>query len=579
MVYPLPAFPDGELVNPFVRRVNEMHDFASFQQLSRRFLARKPGLDGMPSCLAEFHASVGHLYCDIHTLLQRHTHYHYYCRGLPDSRVAEQRARLLGKLHGPVRLCRLPVMLTPSEGEYLVCPECERESVAVYGFGYVHRVHVAPFVSVCARHRRPLDSSSRQGLLFDQYCRSTPTEYQLSKAVEFANRSIECIEDDIVGGLYQKSCVRQSLTDSGWITASGRMRLDALIDTFVCFYSGAFVDIRLMLLTSSHEHVGNALRALMRDDRAMHPAWCILMAWFARDCSFASLVSRKAIEQVSEQADAGHAPAVDAGTVRNLLSQHGTLTKVAEVLHTSVHQVSLLCRLAGIESSVRSKVLDDSMLESIVTLLKAGKKPVDVSRVTRLSITTIYRVIAAIPDLAFPRDHAALDRIEKTKQAWLALVEQFPHEGVSSLRRRDPASYARLRRAAHPWLKQHSPRDVRCRPRATPVRNVTLLRILGVAAKVASSRFRNGAGRPVRSSSFRMWTSLGLSEYAWNSSSLAAGAHTELEARRDFLMNRVRWALRKSSVQDGMPVWRMAKATGLRKSTIEQLILGTHGSK
>src|SRR4051794_10574716 len=163
-----------------------MHELSSIRPLCHQLLARKTGLDCMPSCLEEFHSSIGHLFCDIDTLLARHTHYHYYCRGLPADKKEEQRRRLLGKVAGPVRLCRLPVLFTPSEGEYMVCPECRIQTVKSYGFEFVHRSSVAPFVSVCSLHGRPLETSAKQGLLFDQMCRSAATSYQLSRAFEFA---------------------------------------------------------------------------------------------------------------------------------------------------------------------------------------------------------------------------------------------------------------------------------------------------------------------------------------------------------------------------------------------------------
>lgn len=562
--YPLTAFPDGELVNPFLRRISEMHELPSIRRLCRQLLARKTGLDCMPSCLDEFHSTIGHLFCDINTLVARHTHYHYYSRGLPADKKGEQRQRLLGKFDGPVRLCRLPVLFTPSEGEYIVCPDCRIRAVKSLGFEFVHRNSVAPFVSACSLHGRPLEVASKQALLFDQTCRSMPTRYQLLQACEFARRTAECVEDDLLGAVYQRENVKQTLRDARWVTDGGRLRLAELIVTFEKFFSNSFADIRLSILTSSREQLNNALRTLMREDRALHPVWCILIAWFAQECSFAARARRV------ESATAARHVVPDNDCIRELLTQLGSLSKVAATLKLDVRKLTLKCRLAGIDVSARPKILDDSQLEFVVASLKRGDKPTDISRSTRLSLATIYRVMAAIPGLTFPRRLGTTGRIEQAKKVWLSLRRRYPNDGVALLRHRAPAIYARLWRGAREWLVEQSPAETNRRPRPIRTRDAALLRIVDAATRTASTRCRYANKRSVRCSQYRMRIDLGLSEYAWNTSSSAAGTERLVEIRTEHVANRIRGATRKLRSQRDVPVLRLAKEAGLRKSTVTQ---------
>lgn len=139
-------FPDGETVNSLLSRLADFRNDCSLTAMSRQLLARGEGLDDMPSRLDNFYTRIGHLFGDRKLLEARHTLLQYWLLGLPPEKHATQRARLWSQCSGPIRLARLPVMLAPSEGRHLVCPECAEEALDQYGFAFVHRRNVAPFV-------------------------------------------------------------------------------------------------------------------------------------------------------------------------------------------------------------------------------------------------------------------------------------------------------------------------------------------------------------------------------------------------------------------------------------------------
>jgi hypothetical protein len=516
----------------------------------------------MPSCLAEFYSSIGHLYCSVETLLGRHTHLDYYCRGLPQNRIDEQRKRVLGKLPGPVRLCRLPVLFTPSEGEYLVCADCRRAASTQYPFEYVHRNHVAPFVTVCGLHGRPLESPGAQGLLFDQLCRASPTRNQLLHAIEFAKRTADCIDDGLFGMRYRKDDVRSALAGAGWIAESGRVHLAQLIDEFQLFFVSSFSDERLSLLIRSRESVERALRALMRPDRAVHPAWCILFAWFAQECSHWQCTSTTRARP--------HVALPDDHVIRELLEQHGSLNRAARAVGVDPHRLSLRCRIVGIPFVPRVRVIDEHQLHAMTSLLRKGGRPDEIARTMRVSIATVYRVLAASPDLQSPARQAVDKRVTVAKRHWLSLCRRVPTAGVTNLRAKAPAAYAQLRRNAPSWLSNHSPRAQRSPRHAGATRCVELVRTLSLAANLAAADCHQSNRPPLRRSRCRLQRMLGISEYALESSEGTAMSASLLESRDRAITNRVDWAGRRLATGVASPAWRLGKVAGLRSATVER---------
>ncbi|MBO7811051.1 TniQ family protein [Burkholderia pseudomallei] len=277
-------FPDGETVNSLLSRLADFRNDCSLRTMSQQLLARGAGLDDMPSRLNNFYTHIGHLFGDRRLLEERHTLLQYGLLGLPPEKHAMQRARLWSQCSGPIRLARLPVMFAPSDGLLLVCPECAEEALDQYGFAFVHRRNVAPFVHTCPLHFCEMRSTAGQASLFDVLCRLHSSRRQFRDTVEFAVRSTSCVEDSNSTSRYSKAAVIATLRQSQWLNENDRVRVTEFIRTFVSFFRNRFDDRRLEALVSGHEYVAAALRALMRNDRALHTVWCILFAWFAEYC-------------------------------------------------------------------------------------------------------------------------------------------------------------------------------------------------------------------------------------------------------------------------------------------------------
>lgn len=277
-------FPDGETVNSLLSRLADFRNDCTLRTMSQQLLARGAGLDDMPSRLDNFYTHIGHLFGDRKLLEERHTLLQYGLLGLPPEKHAMQRARLWSQCSGPIRLARLPVMFAPPEGLLLVCPECAEEALDQYGFAFVHRRNVAPFVHTCPLHFCEMRSTAGQVSLFDALCRLHSSRRQFRDTVEFAIRSTSCVEDSNSTSRYSKAAVIATLRQSQWLNENDRVRVAEFVGTFISFFRNRFDDRRLEALVSGHEYVAAALRALMRNDRALHTVWCLLFAWFAEYC-------------------------------------------------------------------------------------------------------------------------------------------------------------------------------------------------------------------------------------------------------------------------------------------------------
>jgi hypothetical protein len=234
-------FPDGETVNSFLRRQASGGD-SRLRAISQQLLARCTGLDGMPSRLDEFHARIGHLFCKRDALEPKHTLLAYELLGVPLARHEIARARLSTPCKGPIRSSHLPVLLTPSEATYFVCPECEEDALVRYGFSFTHRRNVAPFVAACPYHFCWLRSSAQRELLFDAQCRRDSSVRHLPDAIQFALRSTACVEGEHTSSAYRRAGVVEALRTGRWLSSSDRFRLAELLSTFNAFFRNRFDD-------------------------------------------------------------------------------------------------------------------------------------------------------------------------------------------------------------------------------------------------------------------------------------------------------------------------------------------------
>lgn len=553
------SFPDGETVNSFLRRGANFAGDSSLRRISRQLLARGLGLDGMPSRLDEFQARIGYLFGDRDALEAKHTLLAYELLGVPPDRHEVQKARVRMRCAGPIRSSRLPVLLAPSEGAFLVCPECEEEALDRYGFSITHRRDVAPFVLACPYHFCWLRSSAQRQLLFDAQCRRALTTQQLPNAIHFAMHSVACVEGDEMFSAYRKAGVIDALRTGHWLTECNRFRLSELIKTFQSFFRGRFDDCRLDTLVSTPDYVEAALRSLIREERSIHAVWCILLTWFTQNCecrrpsNFTRM--HREVKVLSDD------------RVRAALSLHDTVVSAANELGTNAHQLTIFCRCAGIPIDARPSKLDNMTLTAIRQHIGAGTHPRDIARITQMSTSSIYRVLAAMPQFESHYRRLVRHSTEEAKQLWLMHRDEHPEATQTELRRSAPATFAALFRNAPEWLKREHPRAAPAHSRVCVRRSAVVVSALTRAAEIAEVRLRSLDVPPRRRSAYRLRELLGINEYALRSSITRSTLRTSFQTRDDYIAARVDWVMSRGS-HVRLDHWRTARAAMLRLTTL-----------
>jgi hypothetical protein len=483
-----PPFPDGEIVNAFLIRVLRYGGSASLAKVCRQLLRRQPGLDGMPSYLGRFYQELGYLYGDLEALINKHTEFNFFACGLPQGRIAAQRARLIEAHSGPVRLCRLPLLFSVSENRYLQCPECEREQMREFGFTFIHRRHGAPFVNVCPIHGIKLRPSSGQEWLYDAKCQMSPNDYQKGMTIELGKRIEQCMEKPAAQSKYHKDSVIQLLKTSGWIGDDGRFCEIKFCTEFAKYFAGAFADIRLEVLCQSERYIGHAARALLRFERALHPEWCVLFTWFTEHNPCPRQLSRKPLESsnlIPKQLVARSSlPGQDAVEVE--LGKRRTLTEAAAALGIATTTLTTLCGRFDIAVGKRPKKLRPQLLAQIKAALENGKNLTEVAKECDVSISTAWRQRVISKIIPPSPEEVQAKHVAIAKQQWLSMIRSNPGASTTALRKMDGSVYMRLLRGDKAWLESNKPpRNARAVRSQTPLQASLILRLNEALADAA----------------------------------------------------------------------------------------------
>jgi predicted DNA-binding protein YlxM (UPF0122 family) len=566
-----PHFPDGEVVNAFLIRMSSYSGSHSLTMACRQLLRRKPGLDGMPSFLGKFHEEVGHLYGDIDTLIDKHTEYNFFCCGLPRSRFAEQRARLIEMHRGPVRLARLPLLFSQTEASYLQCSECEEQQKKEFGFAFVHRRTAAPFVNVCPLHGLELRPKMGHPLLFDGQCQSRLSTHQRNMTIELGRRIEQCMETPALESQYHKDDLLLLMKDANWIGCDQRFHVTAFVKSFTSFFNGAFGDARLSLMCQSEKRVETAVRALTRADKALHPEWCVLFRWFVEEQSF-SMSPRTADANVGSplcRRTISSKLVPLRGEIEVELAKTRNLRATAKAMGLSVPLLTAYCKRYGINIYWRPKVLTEQRASEIEKALKEGLHPNEVANEFNISATSVYRQIAA-SGLPLPSAKEKSLRTVADKAKWLKVVQENPNASRHALRRMQPALWMRLYRNEGAWLEDTLPAPLppSPAPRARPPEQLSckLNAALSEAAELCTSEQR----KRMHMSSYRLQNLTGVTPYALKRCENDGSVDKHEESCADFAKARIS-RLSKAVGRPLKSVSVIAKEAGLRTETVRKV--------
>ncbi|MCE4058713.1 hypothetical protein LXM60_00625 [Pandoraea sputorum] len=552
--------PVGEYLTWWLKSVTGVGGDLSVRTLSFEMFWRRVGLDGMPGCLEHFHREIGHVIGSLDDLVSEHTEFNLRCCGLPEHRHAEQRARLLRAVRGPVRMARLPVMFEPGEHLRRYCPECAREQIDEFGFTFVDRTVNAPFVNVCAKHGIELLPAPGCENSFVEACQGSRDKYQLMCERDLSARTLKCIESPATESGYSKDVVMKLLVSARWRNDNGRFVLAQLLDTFTRFFDGAFADKRLCALVENQRLIEGALRNLADADSGLHPVWCLLFRTFAEQCE---LPVGRACRVESKPR--GELP--DERRLRELLREHRTLQAVAKTIHISSGVLTLLCKRYGIERRWCSKRLNASVMSDIEKSLALGLSVGDICTRLHVSPATVYRLTAA-HELKTHAERALVARVTQAKATWLVALAEHPGYSTTQIRRLYGATYMTLRRNAASWLDEHLPtRPLRVGsvPRTS---SPELVKAMTVAVRGAQADCAAPGLWPPRISVYRVRTMVFATERAIGAYKRANGA-LETESRQQFLCRRIE-RLRLCGQLRGRNINTLGKRANLRPSSVQE---------
>ncbi|WDZ95755.1 TnsD family Tn7-like transposition protein [Herbaspirillum sp. WKF16] len=558
-IHVVPDLPSGEIIPAFIWRMMNFGAAYSMDGAYKALYGKRRGLDGMPSNLVALHESVGHLYKSLDEWVHEHTEYHFFCCGLPRTKFEEQLRRLKYRFKGPVRLCRLPPIFGVLEGRYRKCPECEAQQLARVGFSFIHRFMGAPFIQYCPEHRLPLAGFHSQILLFDKHCEQPATPAQVDHDVELGNRINHCMLVSAEQSGYHKEEVVTKLKASGWISDSGRLHLTEFTQRFCKRFYRTFADARLDYLTQSDKHINDALRSLLREERGIHPIWCILFVWFSE--SELRLATKSAVKNLRVT----KTPTKE--EIASQMEQHGTLTATAKAMGIDMAKLTCLCSSYMIPFNAKPKKYDAALVSAINAAYDKGMRPADVMKRFRISQTMAYRILRGRADDLNPENKAIGLRTEEAKRRWLAAIESRPGLSYTALRKLHQRVWMQLYRKAPEWLKLHRPTASVAGPRTRRRAPGELLKLFGSALNEANAQCRRSNARPVHISLYRLRSLTGISESTQRGLQRARVLQESYETRPRFINRRLNW-VRNRNKNMSLKTWDLARRAGLRKQTV-----------
>jgi hypothetical protein len=495
-----------------------------------------------------------------------------------------------------------------------LCPACVQADRAAYGECYWHRVHQTPGTLLCPHH--------------DAALRETPVSYY-NRATRYKVTSAEAVWPLIADAVptvkmanldqYQTTLAHIA-TESYWLlhqrefslfghaqerylrvlaelglaTFTGQIRAKKLTAEFIEFYSPNLLDLVGANIDQASSDTW-LLRLLRRPTRFHHPLLHILLTQFLGH----SLATITSIEPHPQPFGAGPWPCLN--TVCHLYRQMTIQHVEIQFSRDSRRPVAVfacpVCQLSY--SRVGPDRQPDDMWRigryttfgptwEAAMAQQWGNPAISLRQLAQklgVDPRTVKRQAARL-GLLFPRPHDRGSQkftlrsqkdpksqghpsiLEAQRRQWLALIEDYPQEGVAALRRRLPAVPAWLWRHDRPWLKAHSP--AKRSPSLHPGLVDWRLRDLEVAVH-AARRFldlliHETKPRHLTRTAIRRAVSYSaaLEKHAAKLP-LASGLITRLsETREQFALRRIRWqAWRLNRQGRTCAHWQLVRTAGL----------------
>ncbi|SFI37410.1 Helix-turn-helix domain of resolvase [Collimonas sp. OK307] len=356
------------------------------------------------------------------------------------------------------------------------CIKCDAACEEEFGCKTWFRVHQLPGVSICPAHGCSLQFhvvQSGQANRHTLHVSHSGTAKNASAvfglcAERFAllsEQALHCsakpLSDEERTGRYYAGIARLGLGTGNKIHWEV---LAQLVGDHYDWFSGMYCQERLL---SSPSQPLRWLRDLcQRPKRNMHPICHILLAGYLYGDlgSFFTATENRSIEDKSLRRVYSMSPKLasrnDGDLERLLHDQSLSCREVARQTGRSVNGIVTKRRALKLAVGLRPKILMSEQENEIVKLARDGCRAAGISEEVNLSLSTVYRALAANNERIQPDRRAE----QRRREEWLDLMKSHPFAGTTSLRQQLPSVYSWLYRHDRKWLIEHCP--IRSKPKA-----------------------------------------------------------------------------------------------------------------
>jgi transposase len=369
------------------------------------------------------------------------------------------------------------------------CTACMAMDVQEHGWAYWHLQHQYPGVWWCNTHGIPLRESLLKSTGVDRFlwhlpCLdslrelpseiSHPTEAMLTSLSSLAKTAIELVAGTRPCELepdYLYRAYRAELTQRGWVTEGGSLRLSIIAANFLEYARQTRLIPELGAFPATIQESMAQIGRLLRPMRSgAHPLRHILIIdWLFGDADSLLRLYRALPRDLAPAADdtksenacmnEGDKFAELSVKLIQLMKTEGKSARAtAQQLGVDTATVMVWAAKCGIKVSRRPKILKEEIRALLIASLRGGMDKAEAAKTYGISIVTVTQVLRSEIGLheAWKQCRQGHER-EKARKGWRVLMAEHGNIGIKLLRSLNPAVYAWLYRNDRPWLQQNLP--------------------------------------------------------------------------------------------------------------------------
>lgn len=518
----------------------------------------------LPTNLEQFAMRVGTRlgHPDTEYWIREHTLAPFYSRTLSERRVKQLQVRLSRPSPGrraPLVAFSMEEWFAPSAR---LCPECDELHQVEQGFSWIHRCWLLPFVTRCDKH----------GELLQEYPLWTPRKRgprresavmpgREREGLKLAQRSREMLECEMPV-LNELAAL---LTSRGFKRPSGQVRRVPLVELLSSHAGGRSEHPELAWLLGRRSGLTQLISPIWMSGKVtLHPT----VAMFVLDVLREQPEVQRQLQLDLHERYTEQQRKIDG--LSEALASSATVTQAAKKAGVSVTTAVVTALAAGRIVRLRPKVLNEPKRAEVEGLLAAGVAPLQVAASTKLSLSTVYRVLRASKVVQAERtQHLRQTAIQQRKDSWTALMSREHDLGTTELRRLEPGVYTYLYRHARSWLDEVCP--AKRRPTAPEAARSRLPSGADdvLAATIRSATHASGDAKVTSTSLLDQGAARASSLKMVKAPSARAALLETQESDKDFVLRRLEAAVEKV-LADGYAAtpWRVLRASGLRSTTV-----------